>query len=248
MTGFAYSLMTEDGPPPLGLIVLQVDETIESDFRHLFADPALPLHISRIPSGAELTTDTIAQMETDLPRAASLLPQTPLFAAVGYGCTSGTTLIGADHVADLVAGHCRTQAVCDPLSAAQSVCRHLAIRSLAVVSPYTANIAQPVCDALEASGVQVAGALHFGEMIEANVARISPASLIDAARAVMRDSTAEAVFLSCTNLKTLTVIPQLEAELGVPVFGSNLALAWAMARQAGCLDNIRWASRLLRAG
>jgi maleate isomerase len=40
------------------------------------------------------------------------------------------------------------------------------------------------------------------------------------------------VFLSCTNLRTLEVIDGLEADLGIPVVSSNLALAWDMARRA----------------
>ena len=228
---FPYTLMPE-GPAPLGLIVLQVDETIESDFRRLLPVDR-PLYVSRIPSGAELTPETIAQMAHDLPRAAALLPQVPDYAAVGYACTSGTTLIGAERVAALVAGECRTDAVCNPLNAAQAAIRALGITRLAVVSPYTAAIADPLCAALGTAGVAVVRALHFGEEIEANVARISPQSVCAASRAAVDGSGAEAVFLSCTNLKTLDLMGPLEAELGVPVFGSNLALAWDMARRAG---------------
>jgi maleate isomerase len=245
MSGFPYSFIREEGPAPLGLIVLQVDETIESDFRRFFPAPSRAIHVSRIPSGAELTVDTIGRMEADLPRAASLLPQVPRFAAVGYGCTSGTTLIGAARVAALVAGGCRTRAVCDPLTAALAACGRLGLRSLAVVSPYTADIARPVCAAFEAGGIVVPRALHFGEEIEANVARIAPRSLCEAARAAVGDSGAEGLFLSCTNLKTLDVIGPLEQELGVPVFGSNLALGWMMAEAAGMRCTVPGGTRLL---
>jgi len=47
----------------LGLIVLRADETLEQDFRRLFASGDTALYITRIPSGDELTTDTIAAME-----------------------------------------------------------------------------------------------------------------------------------------------------------------------------------------
>lgn len=39
---------------------------------------------------------------------------------------------------------------------------------------------------------------------------------------------AEAVFLSCTDLQTFSVIEMLERDLGKPVISSNLATAWAM--------------------
>ncbi|MGP6087848.1 maleate cis-trans isomerase family protein [Antarctobacter jejuensis] len=234
MSGFAYELTPpRAGAGALGLIVLQVDETIEGDFRRLFPEPALALHVARVNSGADLTRETIARMEVDLPGAARQLPQAPNYAAVGYACTSGTTLIGAERVAELVSGGCTAGRVCNPLSAAQAACAHLGVRSLAVVSPYTLDIAEPVCAAFEAAGIGVAKALHFGEEVEARVARIAPQSIYGAATEAARDSGAEAVFLSCTNLKTLEVIGPLERDLAMPVFGSNLALAWDMARAAG---------------
>ena len=44
---------------------------------------------------------------------------------------------------------------------------------------------------------------------------------------------AEAIFLSCTNLRTLDIIAPLESELGIPVLSSNQVLAWHMAQATG---------------
>jgi maleate isomerase len=52
--------------------------------------------------------------------------------------------------------------------------------------------------------------------------------------------------LSCTNLRTLDVIDDLEAELGVPVLSSNLALARHMARATGAALAPDAPGRLLR--
>ena len=117
MSAFPYALQ-EDNSPRLGLIVLQVDETIESDFRRLFPPHVVRLHVTRVPSGAELTPNSIAGMKRALPDAARLLPATQPLDVVGYACTSGTTLIGADRVRALVTGAVQTGAVTDPLTAA----------------------------------------------------------------------------------------------------------------------------------
>ena len=47
------------------------------------------------------------------------------------------------------------------------------------------------------------------------------------------DQDVDAVFLSCTNLRTLDVIPAVEAVLNLPVFSSNQVLAWHMSELAG---------------
>jgi maleate isomerase len=44
---------------------------------------------------------------------------------------------------------------------------------------------------------------------------------------------ADALFLSCTNLPTYDVIPQLEAELRIPVISANQVTVWAALRRLG---------------
>jgi maleate isomerase len=75
--------------------------------------------------------------------------------------------------------------------------------------------------------------LSFGEEVEARVARIDPRSTAEAARALAWRGGMDALFLSCTNLRTYDILPALQAELGLPVLSSNQALAWHMARLAG---------------
>ena len=226
MSAFPYALQ-EDSLPRLGLIVLQVDETIEQDFRRLFAPDIARLHVSRIPSGAELNPETIATMETTLPAAAALLPEG--LDVVGYACTSGTTLIGADRVRELVTGATQARAVTDPLTAALAQCRALGLGRVGIVSPYIASVADPIRAAFQAHGIAVPATLSFGEEVEARVARIAPASIADAARALARNATLDGIFLSCTNLRTLDMLDPLARELGLPVLSSNQCLAWHMA-------------------
>ena len=232
MADFPYRLNT-DTPPTLGLIVLQVDETIEQDFRRLLDPRQVKLHVSRVPSGAELTPDTIAGMEAELAPAATLLPPAAHFDAIAYACTSGTTLIGAARVHALVAQAARTRAVTDPLTAALAATRALGLRRIGIVSPYVATVAGPIRRAFEAAGLEVPQTLSFGEEVEARVARIDPASIADAARALTRQTVLDGIFLSCTNLRTLDIIPALEDELGLPVLSSNQVLCWHMAQLAG---------------
>lgn len=230
MTAFPYTLQ-EDNLPRLGLIVLQVDETIEQDFRRLFPPDTARIHVSRIPSGAELTPDSIATMATTLPAAASLLPDP--CDVVGYACTSGTTLIGAARVRALVQSATRTQAVTDPLTATLARCHTLGLTRIGIVSPYIASVAAPIRAAFTAAGITVPDTLSFGEDIEARVARIAPASIAEAARDLARRNTLDGIFLSCTNLRTHDILAPLSGELGLPVLSSNRCLAWHMAVLSG---------------
>lgn len=236
MTAFPYDLGDPAGRRAmLGLVVLQVDQTIESDFRRLFPDPDVALHVSRIPSGADLTPETIATMEETLPRAVALLPPAAAFDVVAYACTSGTTLIGQGRVAQLVRANARARAVTDPLSAALAAFGAEGVRSVAIVSPYVDSVAGPIRDAFEGAGIGVPVSVSFGEQQEARVARIDPASTRAAALSAGAAPEVDGVFLSCTNLQTLDIIDDLRTTLGKPVLSSNLALAWHMAALAGGL-------------
>lgn len=235
-----------DTRPTLGLIVLQVDETIEDEFRRMLPPALARLHVTRIPSGADLTPDTIATMADALPASAALLPSAAKFASVGYGCTSAATLLGPERVAALVRDgldcdglDCAT--VTDPLTAARAGFDALGLRRVGLVTPYIASVADPMRHSFEASGVAVPHALSFDECSEAAVARIPAARLRSGAHSIAASGGIDGLFLSCTNLRTLDLIPDLEAELGMPVLSSNRVLAWDMARAAGIAIADPWA-------
>jgi maleate isomerase len=230
----------------LGLVVLQADETLEQDFRRLFPHRDVAIYTSRIPSGEELSTDSIAAMEAELPRTAGLFPRAARFDAVAYACTSGTTLIGAEAVAAMLRRGVDTPMITDPLTAAFAALRSLEVTRLGLVTPYVESVAGPVRDAFVAAGFEVGEVLTFGEDVEARVARIASRSIEAAAR--MAATGAEAVFLSCTNLRTLGSIDALEAELGIPVLSSNQVLAWHMAEATGAPVAGDAPGRLFRAG
>lgn len=231
---YPYSLTEALGSRArLGLIVLQSDETIEQDFRRAFPGGDVAVYTTRVPSGAAVTPQTLNAMADTLTQSAALLPPSVQFDAIGYGCTSGATIIGAQRVADLVGQGAHTGGVTNPLSATLAGLHALKVTKIAIVSPYIETVCLPMQQAFEAGGVKVSQTLSFGEEQEARVARIDPSSIYQAACAAGADPEVEAVFLSCTNLRTFDILADLEAKLGKPVLSSNQALAWHMAQMAG---------------
>lgn len=236
MTTFAYDLVGER-PQALGLLVLQVDERIERDFRRLLPASA-DLFVSRVPSGADVTAESLSAQQAHLSAAAGLLPAARRYAAIGYGCTSGTAQIGRARVAELVGQGTSTRHVSEPVSALLAACDILGLRRLGFLSPYVAPVSARVRQVLAENGVQTPVFGTFAEAAEAKVARIAPGSVVAAARDLAGRGGIDAVFLSCTNLDTLDAIAPLEAETGLPVLSSNLVLAWHMCRLAGIAGRI----------
>ncbi|WP_370400292.1 maleate cis-trans isomerase family protein [Sulfitobacter sp. JB4-11] len=214
----------------MGLIVLQTDETLEGDMRRVLRDDPTPLYVSRIPSAPQVSSETLGAMSGDLKTAAGLLPDARPYRVVGYGCTSASAVIGSEKVQQIVQTACDVAHVTNPLRATIACAADLGISKLALVSPYVEEVNVPLRAAFAQAGLSTDAFGSFQEAEEAKVVRISAASLLEAGRRLGADSAVEGVFLSCTNLRTLDVIPRLSEALGKPVLSSNQALAWHMMR------------------
>jgi len=216
----------------LGLIVLQADETIENEFRRIIPSH-VTMHVSRVPSGREVTTGSLNEMENHIGQSAKLFPSPMSFDAVGYGCTSGTSVIGIERIGELVRSGTSATAVTEPISALIAACRHHGVIRLAFLSPYIGNVSSTMRLVLAANGIETPVFGSFETSGEAVVARISPDSILQAAVQLGNNPDVEAIFISCTNLRTLDVISAIEDRTGKPVFSSNQVLGWHMCQLAG---------------
>jgi maleate isomerase len=243
---FSYELgKTVGAKANFGLIVLQSDETIEYELRRLLPSAEVGIYTSRVPSGSDVSTESLVQMETTLSGAAELLPPPINFDVVGYGCTSGTSVIGPDNIAKLINYGCSVKHVTEPVSALIAACRALGVRKIAFLSPYVIEVSQTLRMLLAKNGLQTVVFGSFNEGNEAKVARITGQSITDAALSLVKGSHADAIFLSCTNLQTLNVIEEIEAECNLPVLSSNQVLAWHMSVLAQQTDFLERVGKLM---
>lgn len=233
MTNFTYTSDTTLAQrATLGLIVLKADETIELDFRRLLpADVAL--HVSRIDSDADVTPQSLIKMKDRLTASANLFADASQFDCVGYACTSGSTIIGQTEVAKRVRAGCTTKSVTTPVDALVAACQHLKAKRIAILSPYVASVSDALRALLKTQAIETTAFGSFNQSNEAAVVRIDTASIIKAATALCSGAEIDALFISCTNLRTLDAIPVIEKAIGKPVLTSNTVLAWHMLELAG---------------
>lgn len=230
----------------LGVIVLQSDETLEPELGPVFAREGVAFYHSRVPSANEVTPETLMRMKQDLPLAASLLPTAHPLDVVAYACTSGTTIIGIDAVAEAIhASHPQAQ-VTNPFISLLAACEHLGVRRLGFVTPYLPSVSIVMRGLLEEHGLEVAAFGSFEQESDRAVARIAHASVISAVETIAREADADAVFASCTNLRSFAIVDEIERRINRPMLTSNLVLAWHMAKLAGLSDEINGPGRLMR--
>ena len=215
----------------MGLIVLKSDETIEHEFRSILNSNVALLH-SRIPCHSHVTPETLLQMEVDLPAAAKLLPSSLNYSVIGYACTSASTIIGTKKVQSLIQSQHTNTEVTDPIDSVKKALKKLNCKKIAFVSPYSKIVTDVLKKYIENQGFEITNLLCFEEDNDSVVAKISEE---DTLRAIIEinNSKNEAVFASCTNLKTFNIINEAESKIKKPVISSNLALAWNMFNISG---------------
>ena len=215
----------------LGLIVLSTDETLENEARLVLAGQRVSLLHARIPAQAEVTPEALKTMEGHMVGTASLLPRD--MDVVGYGCTSGATVIGPERVASLIGQVQGKARVTNPLSAVIAALQTLDARRIALLTPYVESVNAPLIAALAEAGIEVAAQASFNQSDDWSVARISESSTQHAIENLVIPEGCDAIFASCTNLRVFGILEQAEAVSGLPVVSSNLALLWHMLKLAG---------------
>lgn len=221
----------------IGLIVLETDQTIEAELRQVRL-PGVDWYHSRIPNEAEVTPATLSAMQARIPAAAGLLPPEFGFDAIGYACTSAATLIGESLVTEGIRSVHPGVACTNPISAAVAAFSVLGVRRIAVVTPYSAEVTAPVVDQFARAGLGVSAVGSFLETSDLVVGRITEGSVGAAVSQVAAVDECDAVFVSCTSLRTFGIVGRLENELGKPVVSSNLALTWRLLRLGGVDDPV----------
>ena len=215
----------------VGLVVPSSNTTAEREFRaHL--PGSVTVHGARMALES-VTVDELDAMSDDAARAAELLGHADID-AVAYACTTGSLLHGPGFDAELEER--LTEAAGVPaVATARSVVRGLEAldaERIAVVTPYTADLDAKEQDFLEAAGFEVASIDGRGLAANTAIGALTPDDAFQQVREHVDPAALDAVFVSCTNYRSLAVVDDLESKLGVPVITSNGATLWDLCGAA----------------
>ena len=211
----------------LGLIILQSDETIEQEIRATLPSN-ISINHSRIPCDKIVSSENLSQMQIDLPTASELLPKIK-YDSIGYACTSGATIIGSSEVEKLISSKQESGLVTDPIKATKEALINLNCHNIAFVSPYEQSVTEAMRLNLHHDGFKIKDQISFNENDDTVVARIAEEDSLKAIIDIGRNDV-DAIFISCTNLKTFNIIDKAEKVLQKPVISSNQALIWHMLK------------------
>lgn len=216
----------------LGLIVPSSNTAAEVEFGE-YVPEGVSVHTSRMPLES-VTAEGLDAMSDRALECAELLSHADVD-AIAYACTTGSLLHGPGFDRELeetIAAAADRPAVATALSVDRAF-ESLGIERIAVRTPYVDELNEREREYFEAAGYEVESIRGRG--IEENVA-IGALTAEDAyrqVREIVDSSDVEAVFVSCTNYRTLRMLESLEHDLGLPVVTSNGATLWDVCRTAG---------------
>jgi maleate isomerase len=228
----------------IGLVVLATDHTIEYEWRHMLALDGVAFYESRVANSAEITPETLAEMDGRIAPGVELIRPGEHLDVVAFGCTSASMVLGEERVFERIREARPGIACTTPITAARVALGALGARGVALLTPYERPINEAMARYLRERGVDIVRMGSFEHRDDNEVARIDRASLEQAVAGLASDPAVDAVFVSCTSLRLADAIAGLETRLGKPVLSSNHALAWHALRLAGVHDTLPQFGRL----
>lgn len=228
----------------IGFILMSTDPAMEADVFRM-VPKGVGIHFNRLKTDDHTDSQTLARHVDNMAAAAAILQPEARPDIICYGCTSGSIVCGeAAVMREIRKGAPWTQpmtlvtGVVDALTA-------LGSKNLTVCTPYLDDINTLEAEFLLTKGFNVVDiqGLRIADGIA--MGRVPPAYLRDFALSVDSPE-ADTIFISCSGIRSLDIIEELEQISGQPVITSNQAMLWACLRRLGVNDKIEGFGRLFQ--
>lgn len=109
----------------------------------------------------------------------------------------------------------------------------LAVKKLAIVSPYTADVQQCIVNNYRTAGVETTAHRHLNISVNHSFALVPPEQLLALIGEVIEEGKPDAVVTYCTNLHAAQLAQEVERRWGVPLLDTVSTTVWGMLRMAG---------------
>lgn len=228
----------------IGLIIPSLNVTIEPEFNHL-APQGVSTHATRLLF-EKGTAEDLEKMAEDTDKATRLLA-TACVDVIAYACTSGSLVKGLGWDREIIKLIEKTSGkpATTTSTAAIEAFQELGVTRVAVATPYIDELNHKEKAFFEGHGVEVVSLEGLGYTSGEDLHREPPATAYRLAKKVDRPS-ADCVFISCTDFKSIEVLDVLEKDLGKPVLCSNTVTMWAVLRQLGLRQPILGYGEILK--
>lgn len=233
----------------IGMLVPSLNTIAEDDFDR-FCPDGVRYHVHRIrlrTTPGRVTVDDLGRAYDEAVEAgrtvADLKPQ-----VVAFNCTGASVARGPG--GDRLLAERMTQDLGVPatntMQAIKGALRRFGVRTLVHVCPFAGDSSRIEQESLEHDGFHILKSVALGFSDARTAAGMEVAELAELA-ATHDQPEADAVLLSCANVRALEAVPEVEAKLGKPVVTSNQAMLWDALRLGGWRGRLQGGGRLMEA-
>ncbi|WP_170756035.1 Asp/Glu racemase [Ruegeria lacuscaerulensis] len=233
-----------------GILVPFTNTNLEPDM-YLLRPDGVSLHFARmggydqdeIPDAEQMHGLGAANLEEPLRLLQGVRPKVIL-----YGCTSATLTHGFAFDRTLAA---RIKAECgaETVTAAGAIVfalRSLRAKNIGFASPYVPAINDLAVSFLTEAGIHTVNRSEVASTLDNyGQGTIGPQAVFELGRAADHPK-ADAIVLSCTDMRSVEVIDQLEQALGKPIVTSNQAMMYQARHIMGLANSVHGYGRLLQ--
>ncbi|MBW1997051.1 MAG: aspartate/glutamate racemase family protein [Deltaproteobacteria bacterium] len=197
------------------------------------------------------TIKGLKDMKAHIERASEELSSEGICRLIAFCCTVGSMIGGVGYDEEIIQAIEERAGIpaITTTTAIRAALSALGIKRLAVATPYTAEINNIERSLLNDMGYEVTGIVGYHENVRPQdlkndmIGRLSPEVALELGRAVNGPEN-DALFISCTNFRSIEIIERLEIETGKPVISSNQVTMWHSLRKMGIDDRINGLGRL----
>ena len=226
----------------LGFILMSTDLAAEADFYDMVPE-GVGVHVTRLKTDDLTTNETLARHIDAMADAASRIQPSVKPDVICYGCTSGSIVIGEENVmAEITKGapYAKPNTIATGVVAAL---RELGVKKLVVGTPYIDEVNTAEAEFLLEKGFEILDIQGLNLTTGTEMGSVTPAYWKKFALEIDHPE-ADAIFLSCSGIRALEVVDQIEAMVNKPVITSNQAQMWSSLRLAGIDDKIKGFGRI----
>jgi len=211
--------------PRIGVITLSTDFTIEQDFRKICHSLPIDIFFNRIPFINPLNHENYLKMAEHIPEVSEQILPGQKIDVIAYGCTSGTIAIGEEHISSQVQKSKPEAKVTTPITAALKAFKKLNLKNIAVLTPYPKDVNVTVFDYLSKNDLTIDSFNSFNLNYDSEIAQVSLESLKESIANINLDNV-DGLFVSCTALKIVDILDEVEKKFNTTVISSNQAIIW----------------------
>ena len=226
----------------IGQVLLATDYNSETDLRRMMPQ-GVDLFTNRVMNANPLTIENLRAMSGDITRAArGLLPGLGVDVII-YGCTSGTVAIGEPEIERLLQLGQPGIPCTNPVAAAREALKAFGAERISILTPYSVQVNKAVDTCFQEQGFEIVNIQGFGLEDDIEMTGL-PLKAIEEAALQVCDPAADALFISCTAIRSAMVVDAIEQKLGKPVVTSNQALLWHCLQLLNYPDPVKGFGRL----